>query len=114
MDFLAENTDYSEVDWAKISARDVSVPLNNKLKILQLFQFQGTRSITQLRQKWCNELSPVYNQEPWSVEEDERLLDIARDVHNWDTIAQMLGTNRTSFHCFERHVYLQQNEREPK
>uniref|UniRef100_A0A914ICT4 snRNA-activating protein complex subunit 4 n=1 Tax=Globodera rostochiensis TaxID=31243 RepID=A0A914ICT4_GLORO len=83
------NSDFSLVDWAKISA---SV-------------FQGSRSIIQLKQKWHCDV--MFDQGPWTVEEDQSLLSVAADFSNWDVIAQLLNTGRSAFRCFERHIYLQ-------
>lgn len=73
-------------------------------------QFQGTRTIQQLRQKWCNEM--VYNTSEFSMEEDVMILEMAKEYSNWDTIAEKLDTQRSAFNCFQRFVYLQQTQKE--
>lgn len=97
-DFLKEHSNYESVDWPKISARD----------------FKGVRTISQLRQKWCNEMCPAYNKEAdWTVSEDEKLIDLSRDFSNWDVISEMLGSSRPPLHCFQRLNYLRQIDHEP-
>lgn len=71
------------------------------------------RSISQLRQKWCNEMCPLLNKSAWTFSEDERLIDLSRDFSNFDVISAMLGTSRSSFQCLQRLNYLRQNEHEP-
>uniref|UniRef100_A0A914NI90 snRNA-activating protein complex subunit 4 n=1 Tax=Meloidogyne incognita TaxID=6306 RepID=A0A914NI90_MELIC len=97
-DFLKEHSNYDSVDWSKLSARD----------------FKGVRTISQLRQKWCNEMCPLYNKSGWTLSEDEKLIDLSRDFSNWDVISEMLDSARPPFLCFQRLNYLRQNEHEPK
>ncbi|CAK5066015.1 unnamed protein product [Meloidogyne enterolobii] len=97
-DFLKEHSNYDSVDWSKLSARD----------------FKGVRTISQLRQKWCNEMCPLYNKSAWTLSEDEKLIDLSRDFSNWDVISEILDASRPPFLCFQRLNYLRQNEHEPK
>lgn len=108
-EFLCDNRDYSQVDWAKIWAIDVNIfGFKNREKFV--FQFQGTRSIAQLRQKWCNEMA--YNTNEFTSEEDDIILKLAKENFNWDIIAEKLGTDRSAFHCFQRLIYLEQTQKE--
>ncbi|KAL7078511.1 hypothetical protein ACQ4LE_002659, partial [Meloidogyne hapla] len=95
--FLQKNSDYSTVDWARISASD----------------FKGLRSISQLRQKWCNELCPILNKTKWTDSEDEQLINLSKKISNWNIIAEKMGNFRSSFQCFQRFIYLRQNDGEP-
>ncbi|KAF7632805.1 hypothetical protein Mgra_00007794, partial [Meloidogyne graminicola] len=95
--FLREYSDFSNVDWARISASD----------------FKGLRSIAQLRQKWCNELCHLQNKTKWTDSEDKQLLILRKKFSNWDTISEKIGNFRSPFKCFQRFIYLKKNEREP-
>uniref|UniRef100_A0A915DVE6 snRNA-activating protein complex subunit 4 n=1 Tax=Ditylenchus dipsaci TaxID=166011 RepID=A0A915DVE6_9BILA len=83
---ILAGSNFEDVDWARISATN----------------FRGTRSINQLRMKWCNECSPKYSKEAWTKEEESTLSELAqRPWINWDVVSDQLGTSRTPFQCFE-------------
>ncbi|CAK5076814.1 unnamed protein product [Meloidogyne enterolobii] len=96
--FLQKNRDYSTVDWARISASD----------------FKGLRSISQLRQKWYNQLCPNLSKTKWTEEEDKQLIDLSKNFSNWNVISENMGNTRSAFQCFQRFIYLKQNGGEPK
>nr|CAD2137864.1 unnamed protein product [Meloidogyne enterolobii] len=95
--FLQKNCDYSTVDWARISASD----------------FKGLRSISQLRQKWDNQLCPNLSKTKWTQEEDKQLIDLSKKFSNWNFISENMGNTRSAFQCFQRFIYLKQNGGEP-
>ncbi|NXO75719.1 SNPC4 protein, partial [Sitta europaea] len=80
---------FDEHDWDKISN----------------IHFDGQRSSEELKKFWQNWEHPSINKEEWTVEEIERLQQIAAK-HNyldWQIIAQELGTNRTPFQCLQKY-----------
>ncbi|XP_029985664.1 snRNA-activating protein complex subunit 4 [Sphaeramia orbicularis] len=80
---------YEEHDWQKICNID----------------FEGTRDPADLRCFWQNFLHPSINKSPWSRQEVQQLKEVSRrhQDHNWDHIAQDLGTGRTAFMCLQTY-----------
>ncbi|KAM5145478.1 snRNA-activating protein complex subunit 4 [Mantella aurantiaca] len=65
--------------------------------------FEGIYTPERLCRIWQNSEHPHISQEVWSVEEIQKLKEIAKD-HNfvdWQAIAQELGTKRTAFQCLQ-------------
>ncbi|KAM7280757.1 hypothetical protein ACFE04_007891 [Oxalis oulophora] len=67
--------------------------------------------------RWLNCEDPLINHNPWSPEEERRLLYIIPEggITNWVTIATLLGTNRTPFQClvhYQRSLNVRIMERE--
>lgn len=55
--------------------------------------------------RFLNCEDPLVNHEPWTRQEEKRLLLILqnRGIYNWINIAVELGTNRTPFQCLVRY-----------
>ncbi|CAI4233054.1 unnamed protein product [Auanema sp. JU1783] len=80
--------DYSNVDWVKIANRD----------------FNGIRTPASVRLKWVNEQCPAYNSGPWDKKELEKLKELRENNFvSWGVVADMLGTKRTPWMCFEKY-----------
>ncbi|XP_042335277.1 snRNA-activating protein complex subunit 4 isoform X2 [Sceloporus undulatus] len=79
---------YEKHDWDKIAN----------------INFEGTRSATELRKYWQDSEHPNINKKEWSVEEIEKLKEIATRYNylDWGAIAQELGTQRTAFQCLQK------------
>ncbi|KAG0316658.1 DNA binding transcription coactivator transcription factor, partial [Podila horticola] len=60
------------------------------------------RNAKQCMQKWQTDLDPQINRLPWSVDEDERLVEAYHTFGNsWQQIAKMVET-RTWYQCYNR------------
>ncbi|XP_010243798.1 PREDICTED: uncharacterized protein LOC104587774 isoform X2 [Nelumbo nucifera] len=55
--------------------------------------------------RWLNFEDPLINHNPWSNNEDKKLLFIVQQsgLYNWIDIARELGTGRTPFQCLARY-----------
>lgn len=55
--------------------------------------------------RWLNYEDPLINHNPWTAEEDKKLLLIIQEkgINDWFDIAVSLGTNRTPFQCLARY-----------
>ncbi|XP_041926413.1 snRNA-activating protein complex subunit 4 [Alosa sapidissima] len=86
-DLMGERND--DHDWEKISNID----------------FEGKRKAEDLKQFWQNYLHPSVNKSSWKPDEIEKLKSIVEENqgHNWEEIAEQMGTNRTAFMCFQTH-----------
>uniref|UniRef100_A0A1I7T181 snRNA-activating protein complex subunit 4 n=1 Tax=Caenorhabditis tropicalis TaxID=1561998 RepID=A0A1I7T181_9PELO len=86
---LTASADYSVVPWNAIANVD----------------FKGTRTEWAVKSKWCNELNPKWNKEPWTSEELEKLKGLRESPKfvSWQLLALALGTNRTSYQCMEKY-----------
>ena len=50
-----------------------------------------TRSVKQIRERWTNHLNPTISREPWTAQEDERLLQLqAQHGNAWSKISKAL------------------------
>ncbi|XP_038869116.1 snRNA-activating protein complex subunit 4-like [Salvelinus namaycush] len=80
---------YDEHDWQKISNID----------------FEGIREAEHIKSFWQNYLHPSINKASWKENEIEMLKKVAvkHGHHNWDQIADKLGTNRTAFMCLQTY-----------
>lgn len=78
-----------EFDWHKISRMD----------------FENKHSPGECQAMWNVYLHPDFNKEEWTIAEDNKLLQYAKECkcQNWDTITQLLGTNRSAYQCFIRY-----------
>ncbi|XP_078163023.1 myb domain protein 4r1 isoform X2 [Carex rostrata] len=63
------------------------------------------RSGAECESRFLNCEDPLVNHEPWTRQEEKRLLLILqnRGIYNWINIAVELGTNRTPFQCLVRY-----------
>ncbi|XP_052317201.1 snRNA-activating protein complex subunit 4-like isoform X2 [Oncorhynchus keta] len=80
---------YDDHDWQKISNID----------------FEGIREAEDIKSFWQNYLHPSINKASWKEDEIEMLKKVAVKYghHNWDQIADKLGTNRTAFMCLQTY-----------
>uniref|UniRef100_A0A8C7PKM6 Small nuclear RNA activating complex, polypeptide 4 n=1 Tax=Oncorhynchus mykiss TaxID=8022 RepID=A0A8C7PKM6_ONCMY len=80
---------YDDHDWQKISNID----------------FEGIREAEPIKSFWQNYLHPSINKASWKENEIEMLKKVAlkHGHHNWDLIADKLGTNRTAFMCLQTY-----------
>ncbi|XP_020345109.1 snRNA-activating protein complex subunit 4 [Oncorhynchus kisutch] len=80
---------YDDHDWQKISNID----------------FEGIREAEHIKSFWQNYLHPSINKASWKENEIEMLKKVAlkQGHHNWDLIADKLGTNRTAFMCLQTY-----------
>ncbi|XP_021461045.2 snRNA-activating protein complex subunit 4 isoform X2 [Oncorhynchus mykiss] len=80
---------YDDHDWQKISNID----------------FEGIREAEDIKSFWQNYLHPSINKASWKEDEIEMLKKVAVQYghHNWDQIADKLGTNRTAFMCLQTY-----------
>uniref|UniRef100_A0A4W5QDY7 Small nuclear RNA activating complex, polypeptide 4 n=1 Tax=Hucho hucho TaxID=62062 RepID=A0A4W5QDY7_9TELE len=80
---------YDDHDWQKISNID----------------FEGIREAEDIKSFWQNCLHPSINKASWKEDEIEMLKEVAVKYghHNWDQIADKLGTNRTPFMCLQTY-----------
>jgi hypothetical protein len=75
--------------------------------LIYLFQFNNTRTESQCRLKWLNELCPRWSQQrQWKNNEMKALTALIQQQNDnvsidWDKIAEMLNSKRTPFQCFE-------------
>lgn len=55
--------------------------------------------------RWLNFEDPCINHNPWTIEEDKKLLLIIQEkgISNWFDISVSLGTNRIPFQCLARY-----------
>ncbi|KAK3586968.1 hypothetical protein CHS0354_026684 [Potamilus streckersoni] len=86
---LLSQVDICQVDWMKISA----VHLNSR------FPSKACEYM------WKNALQPSINRSRWTkIEEDalQRLVE-KYEMHNWESIAKELATNRTPFQCLQHY-----------
>jgi len=92
---LFRNKD-EEYDWMMIAAK----------------VFKRSISHSTIRLMWKNLLHPMINRNSWTKAEDELLLRIVNSPDqdglfharkNWDAIANILGTGRNAFLCFNRY-----------
>ncbi|KAL3871550.1 hypothetical protein ACJMK2_039541 [Sinanodonta woodiana] len=86
---LLNQVDIDQVDWMKISA----VHLNSRF------------SSKACEYMWKNALQPSINRSRWTkIEEDtlQQLVEIY-EMHNWESIAKELATNRTPFQCLQHY-----------
>uniref|UniRef100_A0A4W5M633 Small nuclear RNA activating complex, polypeptide 4 n=1 Tax=Hucho hucho TaxID=62062 RepID=A0A4W5M633_9TELE len=76
-------------DWQKISNID----------------FEGIREAEDIKSFWQNYLHPSINKASWKENEIEMLkkVTVKYGHHNWDQIADKLGTNRTAFMCLQTY-----------
>ncbi|KAF8714051.1 hypothetical protein HU200_028046 [Digitaria exilis] len=79
------------------------LPLINWDKISAMY-LPG-RSGAECESRWLNCDDPLINCEPWTAEEEKKLLLIVQDkgMYNWINIAVTLGTHRTPFQCLVRY-----------
>ncbi|XP_042375358.1 uncharacterized protein LOC121969347 isoform X2 [Zingiber officinale] len=63
------------------------------------------RSGAECEARWLNCEDSMINHEPWTAEEDKKLLFILqeRGIYNWIEISITLGTHRTPFQCLVRY-----------
>ncbi|KAJ4713492.1 Myb-like protein [Melia azedarach] len=63
------------------------------------------RSGAECEARWLNYEDPLINHNPWTAEEDKKLLLIIQEkgINDWFDIAVSLGTNRTPFQCLARY-----------
>lgn len=54
---------------------------------------------------WNNFLHPKINKNAWSKEEDRRLEELVKEhgMHDWDRVAEELGTDRLAWQCCQRY-----------
>ncbi|KHN88400.1 snRNA-activating protein complex subunit 4 [Toxocara canis] len=84
----ADKTDYSEVDWLKISNID----------------FLGIRTPKQVRLKWMYEQSPQWSKAEWSWEELRKLYSLRKEsCIDWSIVADDMGAQRTPYQCLEKY-----------
>ncbi|XP_072746353.1 uncharacterized protein Pbp95 [Anoplolepis gracilipes] len=78
-----------EFDWYKISRMD----------------FENKHLPHECQVMWNVYLHPDFNKDEWTNVEDKKLLKYAKQCNyqDWDTIAQLLETNRSSYQCFIRY-----------
>lgn len=78
-----------EFDWHKISRTD----------------FEDKHSPGECQAMWNVYLHPHFNKSEWTNAEDKKLLQYAKECkyQDWDTITQLLGTNRSAYQCFIRY-----------
>ncbi|XP_023719079.1 cell division cycle 5-related protein-like [Cryptotermes secundus] len=63
------------------------------------------KSAKQCKARWNEWLDPSIKKTEWSLEEDEKLLHLAKLIPTlWRTIARIIG--RTAAQCLERYEYL--------
>ncbi|KAH0790495.1 Myb-like DNA-binding domain containing protein [Histomonas meleagridis] len=89
MRLLTAISRYGTHDWVMISA------------------FVGNgRTSSQCNQRWTRALNPAISREPWSAEEDQKLINIVNQLgeYGWRRIASQIP-GRTDLQC--RHRYLQ-------
>ena len=79
-----------------------------------IIKFKNSRSINQLKMKWCNEQCPKYSKDFWSQEEDIKLMDLTseKDQMDWDEVSSKIGSIRSPFQCYERYIYLKEINKE--
>lgn len=57
------------------------------------------RQDSRCRERWYNVLDPMVNRDPWTPEEDRKILELYQELghysNKWVTIAKKLGTHRT-------------------
>ncbi|XP_044465592.1 uncharacterized protein LOC123195812 isoform X3 [Mangifera indica] len=63
------------------------------------------RSGGECEAQWLNFEDPCINHNPWTIEEDKKLLLIIQEkgISNWFDISVSLGTNRIPFQCLARY-----------
>ncbi|KAM0725453.1 snRNA-activating protein complex subunit 4 [Formica fusca] len=78
-----------EFDWHKISRID----------------FDDKHSPGECQAMWNVYLHPDFNKNEWTNAEDKKLLQYAKECEyqDWDTITQLLETNRSAYQCFIRY-----------
>lgn len=99
-------------DWEKISNVSVSVRVQGEPQALgprgrldnpPALQFEGGRSVEEIRKFWQNSEHPSINKQDWSKQEIEQLLAVAaRHGHlQWQVVAEELGVRRPArvTHC---------------
>lgn len=75
----------------------------------------GDRTKAQCAQRWLRGLDPSILKEPWSKEEDKKLLELISiyGLKNWKKIAFQMG-NRTDAQCRYRHIMINKAKRKYK
>ena len=68
-------------------------------------KFASRKSAIDCLIQYANVDDPNINNNSWSDEEDSKLVDLVRrnNGRNWLAIADSLGTNRTSFQCYQHY-----------
>mmetsp|Transcript_21099 Transcript_21099/g.30494 ORF Transcript_21099/g.30494 Transcript_21099/m.30494 type:complete len:481 (+) Transcript_21099:131-1573(+) len=63
----------------------------------------SSKTARECMMKYRNSIDPSINHSVWSAEEERKLLEtvIKHDEHNWCSIADELGTNRTPLQCLK-------------
>ncbi|KAH3743678.1 myb transcription factor [Pelomyxa schiedti] len=64
-----------------------------------------SHSVAECKRRWMNVQSPTINKNPFTKEEDIRLLQLAKkyNAHDWDLIAAELGGGRQAYQCLARY-----------
>lgn len=111
------NIGFEKVDWSLVAHRWVSFFFLTISLKLYFFQLKDEKTAIQVKQKWCNELCPQINKEPWTDKEDTILKETAcQSWTNWKFVVHELGTNRSEFMCIKRakELYLKiYHEKQP-
>uniref|UniRef100_A0A7E4UM04 snRNA-activating protein complex subunit 4 n=1 Tax=Panagrellus redivivus TaxID=6233 RepID=A0A7E4UM04_PANRE len=131
--FGALNTEQELDDWKReIRRLDYQVKENLALPDEEIFKmdyrnvsfheisvvdFDLQRSAIACRMRWCNEQCPQINKTPWTAEEDEKILEAAKERWtNWGFLADELGTGRSEYQIAVRAKELEVsygNDRSP-
>jgi hypothetical protein len=100
----------ARVDWTKDEdARLIDlVATHGEGKWAKIAKGIPGRTGHQCQQRWTEVLAPWINKDPWTLEEDNRLIELHGELGNaWTAIVRWLNTGRTlqniRHHC-ERHL----------
>ena len=102
---FTEKEDKEIIDYVK------QFGVNNWVIISHLMK---NRSSRQLRERYCNYLSPDLKKSEWSQEEDEKLCDLVKKIgKSWRKISQQFD-GRTEVNLKNRYRLLERRERKYK
>jgi len=71
------------------------------------------RTSKQCRERWCSQLDPRINKEPWNMEEDSTILQMYNESGStWSAIAKALSNGRTD--CAVKNRFYSRLQRDPR
>nr|WRO64732.1 MYB transcription factor protein [Rosa persica] len=110
------NSNVDDIDHILASIKDVEITSHSIREFLPKVNWQRLASMyvpghsgEECEARWLNWEDPLINHEPWTVDEDKRILKLVQKqgVNDWIDIAPvslvLKGINRTPFQCLARY-----------